>query len=156
MKHGEQQGSAAASRLEALLGREAEELAVSGNRPIALEGRRAWLVADGQVEVFAVGKGPGVSGARTHIVTAGAGRMLFGIGRERTSPVQENRSREGGMALIAVAHPGTRLLETRTELLTRHAREPANVALLETVIESWSAGSSIGCRGARLQRTSCR
>ncbi len=128
----------ASASLDALLDAEAEVLEVGANRPIRLEGRRAWLVAQGQVEVFAVEETEDGVGARTHIVTAEAGQMLFGVGMQRTRLPSEGEEHDA--VLIAVAHPGTRLLETQTAALTRLAREPANIPLLETAIEGWVSG----------------
>ncbi len=140
METGNLQESRASLNLEALLGAEAKKLAVGGNRPIRLEGQRAWLVVEGQVEVFAVAKTDDGSGARTHIVTVEAGQMFFGLGAQRPGLLPEGEDRDAGTVLIAVAHPRTRLLETQTAVLTRLARDPANISLLETAIEGWVSG----------------
>ena len=141
MKHigaamsGESIGEAPAAVLEELLGSDAAELGGGANQPIRLEGPRAWLVTAGQVEVFAIGDlGGGVDSARSHIVTAEAGCMLFGIDARRLE------TPAGAGRLIAVAHPDARILATSTSALTRLARDPANVPALESAIDGWVAG----------------
>ena len=133
------EGSAAPADLETLLAPRAEALALGANRPLPLVGRSAWLIAEGQVEVFAVGPAEDGGGARSHIVTVEAGQMLFGLGAQRTLG-GDDEGAGAGTGLIGVAHPGTRLLETPTGTLTRLARQPANVSLLETAIEGWVSG----------------
>lgn len=149
------------AELEALFGDAAESLSVAGNRPIALQGKRAWLVAEGQVEVFAVRHASGTSSARTHVFSAPAGRVLFGIGSSEGGRGSARAAGDDGShnfsetldratlnhatvdhatRLIAVAHPGSRLLEIRTEALTRLARAPENVPLLEAAVEGWVNG----------------
>ncbi len=109
--------------LEQLLRPEATAREIDGNRPLPLDDAdKIWWIVRGTVEIFAVG---GRQAARTHIATATAGKMLFGI---------------GGTRLLAVAHPGTLLYESRAAVLTRLAREPAHLPLLEPAIEGWVSG----------------
>lgn len=132
-------------RLETLLRDAGEEYEVGGNRPIRLDaGDTVWFVAAGRVELFAVPLPAGEAdraqeGPRTHIATLGAGRVLFGLGG---SPARVALGRKADAApatasLIGVAHPGTRLIETRAAQLTRLAREPRHGPLLEQAVEGW-------------------
>ncbi len=133
------------AQLEALFGSAAEALSVAGNRPIDLQGKRAWLVTAGLVEVFAVRRADGTTSARTHVLSASAGQVLFGLGPSVSSPSHASMppgsdGAEATTVLIAVAHPGSRLLTIDTSVLTRLARDPGNIPPLEAAIEGWVTG----------------
>jgi len=120
--------------LEELLRPEAEELVIGGNRPLRLDSaERVWLIVQGTVEIFAVDPGGAPAarreGGRTHLATAAAGEILLGVGGPAAHA-----------GLLAVAHPGTRLLATSSAVLTRLAREPRNLPFLEAAIEGWVSG----------------
>lgn len=124
------------STLEDLLRPESRELELGGNRPLGLdEGDKVWLVLAGMVEIFSAAP----RGGRTHLATAESGKLLLSLdprasfGRAAASPHRST-------TLLAVAHPGTRLLETSAPALTRLAREPRHAHLLEPAIEGWVSG----------------
>ncbi|HZF09826.1 MAG TPA: NHLP bacteriocin export ABC transporter permease/ATPase subunit [Thermoanaerobaculia bacterium] len=121
--------------LEELLRPEALEVEVGGNLPFRLApAETAWFLAAGKVEVFAVRLGEdGSEGPRTHLLTARAGQMIFG-----TPPSAPGGA--GGMALLAVGLPGTRLLQLAVPRLRQLARDPAVAADLATRIEGWIQG----------------
>lgn len=132
--------------LEELLRPDAEVLDVGGNRPLRLDAAdRIWLVVRGTVEIFAVDPsgGPDATGegARTHLATATAGELLLGVGAGRPrTPFGASGTETSAAVLLAVAHPGTRLLAASSAVLTRLAREPRNLPLLEAAVEGWVTG----------------
>jgi NHLM bacteriocin system ABC transporter ATP-binding protein len=129
------------SPMEALLRQEAEEVEASGNLPFRLApAETAWYVAAGKVEVFAVrpaeGGNPGNAGnagPRTHVLTARAGQMIFGL------PPSDSAA-DPGLALLAVGLPGTRLWRLPLLSLRQKARDPDFAAGLAVLVEGWIAG----------------
>lgn len=117
---------------------EATPLDVTGNRPLLLgDPDGVWLVQAGVVEVFAVPLKDGEpAGARLHLFSARPGQALFGM--SFTAP---EGSRSHG--LLAVGHPGTRLLQLRRARLQELGAEadctPAVAALVEGWVDALSA-----------------
>lgn len=110
-------------------------MVLGGNRPLRLDhAERVWLIVQGTLEIFAVdphgGPDKAREGGRTHLATATVGEILLGVGDGHAAAA----------VLLAVAHPGTRLLATNSAVLTRLAREPSNLPLLEAAIEGWVSG----------------
>ncbi|HEV2853192.1 MAG TPA: NHLP bacteriocin export ABC transporter permease/ATPase subunit [Thermoanaerobaculia bacterium] len=107
-----------------------EDLELAGNAPLPLDsGRDVWLVEEGTVEVFAVPRD--ASGPRTHLWTAQAGQMLCGLDREQDGH---------GFGLLAVGHPGTRLLRLAEPELRELTRDPATAADLSKRLDAWLSG----------------
>lgn len=124
------------STLEELLRPESRELEIGGNRPLGLDAEdKVWLVLAGMVEIFAAAP----RGGRTHLATAKAGELLLSL-EPRTSFARAAASPGRSTSLLAVAHPGTRFLETSAAALTRLAREPRHAHSLEAAIEGWVRG----------------
>jgi NHLM bacteriocin system ABC transporter ATP-binding protein len=121
--------SGAAQRLEERLRATAAAVAASGGQPLALApAGAAWLVAAGAVELFAAPvAADGGWGPRTHLGTAAAGQLLFGADPDAS----------GGLALLAIAPPGTRLLRLAADALSSLARDPDLVAGLAAQVDGW-------------------
>ena len=88
-----------------------EPFASAGNRPIHLDDSKvSWFVEQGALDVFLIEyqDGQPVSSAK-HLLRAGAGRMVFGMG-------------EGGPSMIAVAKglPGSKLRRVMLDELVKH------------------------------------
>ncbi len=126
----------------ALAARGAPEIALAGNAPLPLApAGAAWLVLSGAVEVFAAAGGG--AGPRVHLGTARAGEMIFGAApldegpEERPGEGEDGRDREGGLVLLAVGLPGSRLAAASG--LAGLARDPAAAAELAGAVEGWLA-----------------
>ncbi len=120
--------------LLALLRPEAEEIEVGGNLPFRMAStEEAWFLAAGKVEVFAVRLDAGGDpGPRTHLLTAQAGQMIFGAGVGAPGD-----GLGGGLGLLGVGLPGTRLLKLAVPRLRQLARNPEASAALAGLIEGW-------------------
>jgi ATP-binding cassette subfamily C protein len=120
-----------------------DEIAAGANQPLRLgAGEPAWLVRSGQVELFLA-----AGGARTHLATLGAGDLVssFDLGRQlRPFPSAAGRAgggtggeREVGGTLVAVPHPGTRLLRLPASVLRELGRRPELGPALTRLVERW-------------------
>jgi len=125
------------AELERRLASGAEEIEVGGNEPFHLDADDAvWLVRSGKVELFAVPGAEPESGARRrHLATFEAGRLLIGLGAGRRRPAGGGTGSE--THLLAVAHPGTRLLVLGVARLRELAREPELVPELARRLDGW-------------------
>jgi NHLM bacteriocin system ABC transporter ATP-binding protein len=79
-----------------------KSVTLAGNRPLVLEEADAWLVAEGEVDVFAVSSAVVVDvgatvGQRTHLCHLRAGAAIFGM------------TLAGGLSLVVVGRSGSRL-----------------------------------------------
>ena len=77
-------------------------MTLAGNRPVVLEETDAWLVAEGEVDVFVARSAAGVedgsqAGQRTHLCHLRAGAAVFGM------------ALAGGLSLVVVGRSGSRL-----------------------------------------------
>src|SRR5262245_24581673 len=78
-----------------------ERLVVAGDRPFLLHSADAWLVVDGQVDVFTVRLREGhVDGPRAHLLRVPRGQALFGV---------SDGARVEGWGLLAVSAGAARL-----------------------------------------------
>ena len=107
-----------------------------GNQPVALnDPQRAWLVREGQVELFLVSLDEQqVEGARHHLASVGPGGILLGIA-------------EGGAAdfvLLAVPHADSLLLEFELAQIQAESSHPQAVAALAAGLEVWLRALSRG------------
>lgn len=120
-----------------------DEIAAGANQPLRLgAGEAAWLVRSGQVELFVA-----AGGARSHLATLGAGDLIssLDLGRQlRPFPSAASRAgdriggeREAGGTLLAVPHPGTRLLRLPAPALRELGRRPELVPALARLVERW-------------------
>lgn len=126
--------------LEALLHADGEERRVGGNHPIRLESmQQVLLVTAGAVELFAIREDGERNGPRIHLATVERGQMFFGIAPPALRQPSGNGPRKElpAAALVAVAHPDTRLLETSAQTLMRLVREPEIRPLVTHAIEDW-------------------
>lgn len=107
-----------------------------GNQPVALnDPQQAWLVREGQVELFLVSLDEQqVEGARHHLASVGPGGILLGIA-------------EGGAAdfvLLAVPHADSLLLEFELAQIQAESSHPQAVAALAAGLEVWLRALSRG------------
>jgi ATP-binding cassette subfamily C protein len=131
-----------------------EEIEAGANQPLRLgAGASAWLVRSGRVELFAVapprgGSGGGAgAGVRSHLATLDAGELVasLDLGRqlrpfqaaERRDGEGEGETREPRSALLAVPHPGTRLIRLPAATLRELARRPVLAPALTRLVERW-------------------
>ncbi len=123
--------------LARLFAAEGDETEVGGNTPLLLaDPGAAWLVVQGQVEVFSVSLQEGrPRGPRRHFFSAQAGDLLLGLALDGEGP---------GLGLLAVGLVGTRLRKLRLDRLAEAAVEPALTLALAGVVERWVAGMSAG------------
>src|SRR5260370_14670660 len=114
----------------------AEALALTGSSSLRLDASAAiWLVDSGQIELFAVEeRGPGASpGARSHLATATAGHLLFGLAATdgaagagvKAGRREPGAEVDGGVGLLAVAAPSGRLLRLHPAAPPRPPPAPA-------------------------------
>ena len=112
----------------------ATTVTVGSDSPFLLGPGKVWLVDRGRVDVFAVRVGHGAPvGPRIHVLRAGVGEPLFGIGAEMHS-----------FGLLVVGASGTRLQMTDAAnvqfQLDQPASAPAALALVERWVELLYAG----------------
>lgn len=114
------------------------ERELSGNSPLRLDGSDAvWLVAGGELEVFAVPTGaPDVGARRTHVATVGTGEILFGLGAGRR-PRLTGATEASAVSLLAVAQPGARVYDVEAERLKEIAREDELADDLADLVDRW-------------------
>ncbi|HEX8831266.1 MAG TPA: hypothetical protein VF705_08885, partial [Longimicrobium sp.] len=106
------------------LGGTGEPRAVPGDRPLPLERGRAWIVASGRVDVFAVELVDGEPvGRRTHLFRAEAGDPLVGAGAG------------AGLMLVGVGSTGTRVAELYPEVM--RGAEPEAWPRMAGLLHSW-------------------
>ena len=117
-----------------------DTMELGGNRPFLLDGRQAFVVLRGEVDLFSVARSNGVAvGPRRHLQRVGTGGLLLGLG-PHASP--DDRG------ILAVATSGT-VLELGTHqdlrgLLAAPGSASRAHALLEGWIEALCAGVSKG------------
>ncbi len=113
--------------LERALAKDADEVQLAGNAPLALDSSGAvWFVEEGRVEVFAVPLG--AHQARTHLCTVEPGQALCGI----------EPGRDGhGLTFLAAGHAGTRLRRLSVARLRQLAADPALAAELARRLDGW-------------------
>lgn len=97
--------------------------------PILLnQGRRAWLVLSGGMDIFAVRLADGQAvGVRQHLFRVSEGEALWELEASANQKV----------ALLAVWLPGTRLSEIGQERLRELARQPAEAEKIRELLERW-------------------
>ena len=104
-------------------------LEVGGDRPLLLEPGRAWTVAGGRIDVFAIRVDDGEPvGARTHLFRLGPGEALFGAARHA----------ESGLALLAVGASGTHIAPVSPAVL-RAGGEKVAALLNGWIYRVWEA-----------------
>ena len=117
-------------KLATSLAREAERLAVSAREPFQLDDPTlAWLVETGTVEMFAVpARDGGSAGPRSHLFTATAGDLLFGLG---AGPGDD------AVALVGVGSQQTQLLRVDRSRLRALAADAESAGELATGLDCW-------------------
>jgi len=97
------------------------------------QGRRAWLVMSGGMDIFAVRLAAGTPvGERRHLFRVLAGEAMWEPGVGADQPV----------GLLAVPLPETELAEIAQERLRDLARQPALAAKIRPLLEKWLTGLS--------------
>ncbi|EIC22725.1 NHLM bacteriocin system ABC transporter, ATP-binding protein [Thiorhodovibrio frisius] len=109
---------------------------LGGHQPIRLSDlNRAWLVRQGQVELFLVSLSPdGVEGTRHYLATVPAGGLLLGIGLDDSAD----------FVLLAVPHVDTDLIEWPLALLSAESAAPDVLPALVPALEHWLRALSWG------------
>jgi NHLM bacteriocin system ABC transporter ATP-binding protein len=104
-------------------------LEAEGNLPLVLnQGRRAWVVLAGGVDIFwAELKDGQPTGSLNHLFRITAGQLFL----EFEGPANE------GPGLLAVALPGTRLCDLSLAGLQELSRQPQGAGIIGTLLESW-------------------
>ncbi len=99
------------------------------NAPILLnQGRRAWLVLSGGMDIFAVRLADGRAvGVRVHLFRVPAGQAFWELEGKADRKV----------ALLAVALPETRLAELGQEHVRELARQPAAAEKIRELLDKW-------------------
>jgi ATP-binding cassette subfamily C protein len=106
------------------------DLRLAGNVQLPLDADRVlWIVEEGTVEVFAVPRQG--AGARIHLWTAPAGRMLCAV------PAAADGH---GLGLLAVGHPGTRLRRLTEAEVRDLVRDRPAAAALSSGLDAWLSG----------------
>jgi len=104
------------------------------NAPILLnQGRRAWLVLSGGMDIFAVRLAGGQAvGVRVHLFRVAAGQAFWEL----------EGAAEQKVALLAVALPETRLAEIDQEHIRDLSRQPVTAEKIRELLEKWLTGLS--------------
>lgn len=126
------------SRLAELLDLRGEPFEAAGNRPLSLDsGARGWLVVEGRVEVFSVLHEGARRGARCRLTTCETGDLLFGAAGDAQPELRETAAWGRRAGLVAIPHPGTRLLEWSADRLRDRELSSRDRGLLAPVIDRW-------------------
>ena len=107
-----------------------------GNQPLRLDNpAQAWLVCEGQVELFLVSLAEdGAEGARHHLATVTTGGLLLGIAADGLAD----------FALLAVPHVDTELLELPFAALATESSAADVIPALAPALEIWLRALSSG------------
>ena len=117
---------------------EGGDVPLAANAPLHLEspagaaGPTLWLVEQGGAEIFAVPRGE--EGPRTHLASVAPGQLLCGL---PAGPAEPGEPDAGGLSLLAVGRPGTRLRPVSVAGLRALARDPAAAADLAARLDAW-------------------
>ncbi|GJG89786.1 NHLP family bacteriocin export ABC transporter permease/ATPase subunit [Gemmatimonadetes bacterium T265] len=112
------------------------DLDVGGNHPFVLSGDAVWLVVDGGVDVFTVRvEGDAPAGARTHLLRAGPGDPLVGMG---------GASAGHPFGLLAVSAGHARIRRTTRERLVAHAAATGEYDQVAALVDAWITALSAG------------
>ena len=126
------------NRLENLLDLGGEPFETGGNHPLSLDSEpRGWLVVEGQVEVFSVLHEGVRRGARYRLTTCQAGDLLFGAAGAPDPELRETAAWGRRAGLVAVPHPGTRLMPWRADRLGGRELSSRELRLLIPGVDRW-------------------
>jgi NHLM bacteriocin system ABC transporter ATP-binding protein len=109
---------------------------LAGNNPLPLEDdTAAWLILDGEVDVFAVPPPRyGVARARCHLFRTGVGSLLLGVSPKNLPCA----------TLLAVGRIGTRIAHVDCGRLLDLARRPEIAAPVAAALTTWVLGLTSG------------
>lgn len=116
----------------AFLEREGDRQEVAGNRPLDLgDEDRMWIVATGQVDVFAVAMDGGQpTGARRHLVRLGPGQLMLGCAADPRT----------GLGLVAVGLPGTEVAVLGRRRVQDCLRDVESLQRVSALLDQWIDG----------------
>ncbi|MDY7094799.1 MAG: NHLP bacteriocin export ABC transporter permease/ATPase subunit [Acidobacteriota bacterium] len=103
-------------------------------QPVRLEGRGAWSVEAGTVELFATEKTAEGSGSRRHLGTLGPGQLFFACGGATGTGQGVG---EPSTQLLAVPARGSRWIRVPRPSLKQLARDVQTVEELSAAVEHW-------------------
>lgn len=113
--------------------------------PFLLASDEAWWVNEGAVDVFAVAvAGHEPVGARTHLLRAGPGQVLFAV--DDTAAI--DAAAADGRGLLAVGASGTVLQRVPGEALRAHAASVEGAREVTAYVEAWADALCAGVADA--------
>jgi ATP-binding cassette subfamily C protein len=115
--------------VQEILGREGTSLDAASDRPLVLDGHRAWWVESGRIDLFSFPVEDGrATGGRTHLFRAGAGRLLVGTG---------DTGEKRRVRLLGIGIAGTRLRELSDVDLRALLAHPEAAGPMGELLDEW-------------------
>jgi NHLM bacteriocin system ABC transporter ATP-binding protein len=103
--------------------------AAGGHQPFRFDDPdQVWLIQNGDVDLFMIPLGPEGIGARSFLLHAKAGQLVFGISQD---------SADSNLGFQAVATNGSQVYRLPLEVLQDAAREPVSEALIAAALDQW-------------------
>src|SRR5215472_2315338 len=103
--------------------------AAGGHQPFRFDDPdQVWLVQSGDVDLFMIPLGPEGIGARSFLLHAKTGQLVFGVSLDST---------DSNLGFQAVATNGSRVYRLPLKVLQDAAREPVSEALIVAALDQW-------------------